>query len=67
MESDYQFQVNVPPLTAHVHLRYDRRYSYIRVGDYIFDAQISAHPELAPLTPNSTLLPILDLLLHQVS
>jgi len=66
IEPEYQFEVNIPPLRATVHLRYDRRYRYIRIRDYVFDAQISSHNELSPLLPGSILLPRIDELLHEV-
>jgi len=67
VDSVDQFTVQIAPLTAVVSLRHDRRYTFIRIGDYVFDARISPHPELDPLLPGSRLLPVLDELLHNVS
>lgn len=62
-----QYIIAVPPLRARVYRRADKRFKYIKVSYYIFEAQIDSNVALQKVSADSLILIQLNKLVQKVS
>jgi hypothetical protein len=62
-----EYKVEKGPLRAWVTLRKDKRFKYVRIYDFLYEAIIEPHPELEKVVPGSGILTDLRDIIQEVS
>jgi hypothetical protein len=61
-----EYMVERGPLRAWVTLRRDKRFKYVRIADFLYEAVIEPHPELEKVVPGSGILTDLRDIIQEV-